>query len=99
MRFTQITIKDIARMLGISKSTVSRALTNNLDVHPETKRKIMELATQLNPAGTVKLPLTMITNRGVKVWPQGFPETFCTDHWRLRFKASPLTPGRKLVKI
>ena len=27
----------------------------------------------------------MITNRGVKVWPEGFPETFCTDHWRCRF--------------
>lgn len=31
--------------------------------------------------------LLLITNRGVKVWPEGFPETFCTDHWRLRFKA------------
>ena len=30
--------------------------------------------------------LTMITNRGVKVWPNGFDETFCTDHWRCRFK-------------
>ena len=28
----------------------------------------------------------MITNRGVKVWPEGFEETFCTDHWRCRFK-------------
>jgi isocitrate dehydrogenase len=31
--------------------------------------------------------LTMITNRGVKVWPHGFKETFCTDHWRCRFVA------------
>ena len=31
--------------------------------------------------------LEMITNRGVKVWPDGLPETFCTDHWRCRFKA------------
>ncbi len=31
--------------------------------------------------------LTMITNRGIKVWPEGFKETFCTDHWRCRFKA------------
>jgi isocitrate dehydrogenase len=30
--------------------------------------------------------LTMITNRGIKVWPNGFKETFCTDHWRCRFK-------------
>lgn len=31
------------------------------------------------------LKLKMITNRGVKVYPNGFPETFCTDHWRCRF--------------
>jgi len=29
--------------------------------------------------------LKMITNRGVKVYPQGLPETFATDHWRCRF--------------
>lgn len=30
------------------------------------------------------LELQMVTNRGVKVWPQGMSETFCTDHWRCR---------------
>jgi isocitrate dehydrogenase len=34
------------------------------------------------------LALVMITNRGVKVWPNGLPETFCTDHWRCRFMAA-----------
>ena len=34
-----------------------------------------------------ELPLVMITNRGVKVWPEGFEETFCTDHWRCRYQA------------
>jgi isocitrate dehydrogenase len=29
--------------------------------------------------------IQMITNRGVKVYPNGHPETFCTDHWRCRF--------------
>lgn len=28
--------------------------------------------------------LRMITNRGVKVFPDGMGETFCTDHWRCR---------------
>ncbi len=32
-----------------------------------------------------RLKLKMITNRGVKVYPGGFPETFKTDHWRCRF--------------
>lgn len=31
------------------------------------------------------LHLQMITNRGVKVFPDGFKETFWTDHWRCRF--------------
>ena len=47
-----------------------------------------DLGQRLQPASTDALQLTMITNRGVKVWPQGLPETFCTDHWRCRFMAS-----------
>ena len=43
------------------------------------------LGARLKQAGDDSLSLVMITNRGVKVWPEGFPETFCTDHWRCRF--------------
>ena len=32
--------------------------------------------------------LAMITNRGVKVYPQGLPQTLRTDHWRCRFPAA-----------
>ncbi len=32
------------------------------------------------------LELVIITNRGVKVFPDGNPLTFCTDHWRCRFQ-------------
>jgi isocitrate dehydrogenase len=46
------------------------------------------LADRLTTLATAALKLQMITNRGVKVWPHGFPETFCTDHWRCRFVAS-----------
>jgi isocitrate dehydrogenase len=31
------------------------------------------------------LKLEMMSNRGVKVWPGGHSETFCSDHWRCRF--------------
>ncbi len=47
-----------------------------------------ELGEKLNKTSTDKLTLKIITNRGIKVWPQGFKETFCTDHWRCRFHAS-----------
>lgn len=45
-----------------------------------------ELAAKLNGMVVPGVELTMITNRGIKVWPEGFSETFCTDHWRCRFK-------------
>lgn len=32
------------------------------------------------------IKLSVITNRGVKIWPDGFDETFCSDHWRCRFE-------------
>ena len=44
------------------------------------------LADMVRYLETEDLQLTMITNRGIKVWPKGFSETFCTDHWRCRFK-------------
>ncbi len=45
-----------------------------------------ELAKLLNNTFNDGIQLSMITNRGIKVWPDGFQETFCTDHWRCRFK-------------
>lgn len=45
-----------------------------------------ELAEKVKKVALENVELTMITNRGIKVWPEGFKETFCTDHWRCRFK-------------
>ena len=52
-----------------------------------------ELAKIIEQLNTDTASLSMITNRGIKVWPEGFEETFCTDHWRCRFKANtfPMT--------
>jgi isocitrate dehydrogenase len=44
-----------------------------------------QLAARLLQVNGGDLALSMVTNRGVKVWPGGVPETFCTDHWRCRF--------------
>lgn len=45
------------------------------------------IAAELQKLNSQGLELTMITNRGIKVWPDGFAETFCTDHWRCRYKS------------
>lgn len=47
-----------------------------------------ELADKMKSIESDGIKLSMITNRGIKVWPDGFKETFCTDHWRCRFKPS-----------
>ena len=47
-----------------------------------------ELAEKLKKMETENIKLIMITNRGIKVWPNGFKETFFTDHWRCRFEDS-----------
>lgn len=43
-----VTIKDIAKILNVSVSTVSRALRDTYDVNKETKEKILSLASELN---------------------------------------------------
>lgn len=45
-----------------------------------------DLAEKIQKLDSKEIKLSMITNRGIKVWPEGFSETFCTDHWRCRFK-------------
>jgi len=44
------------------------------------------LGNLLNKLETGGLKLSLINNRGVKVFPDGMKETFCTEHWRCRFK-------------
>jgi isocitrate dehydrogenase len=73
-------------------ATASPPATKTLDgvdvfVH-SADRDPARLAERLEAAASgAPLTLRMITNRGVKVWPDGLPETFCTDHWRCRFTA------------
>lgn len=62
------------RLVGVDVFVAWRDAERNPEVLAERLR---------SAAGEV--PLAMITNRGVKVWPEGLPETFCTDHWRCRF--------------
>ena len=45
-----------------------------------------DLGGKLSELSGEGLKLTMISNRGVKVWPEGHAETFCSDHWRCRFR-------------
>ncbi|GMW02705.1 MAG: hypothetical protein AMXMBFR84_38410 [Candidatus Hydrogenedentota bacterium] len=53
-----------------------------------TKGSPDELGAALSKCGTDALKLGAISNRGQKVWPDGAPETFISEHWRCRFEGA-----------
>ena len=60
-----------------------------------TRGSANDLGDALSRVNGDGVKLTMISNRGVKVWPGGHKETFCSDHWRCRFL--PQTDGGKVA--
>lgn len=85
---------------GYQRRPAARKAMVGVDVFVHEARTAPDLLAErlrrLRPPG---LSLQMITNRGVKVWPEGLPETFCTDHWRCRFVAAEAggTIGHDLI--
>ncbi len=45
-----------------------------------------EIASKLTAMGNDGAKLIVISNRGTKVWPNGNPDTFWSDHWSCRFE-------------
>jgi isocitrate dehydrogenase len=85
-----------------SAATAQERVLRGVDVFlywEDDGRNPNTLANGLSKANEGGLDLTMITNRGLKVWPKGAPETFCTDHWRCRFQVSDEAPGIDQQKI
>ena len=52
------------------------------------ERNPESLGRQLENIAGPEFRLSLITNRGVKVYPQGNHQTICADHWRCRFLLS-----------
>lgn len=79
------------RVVPPAKRPAAKKDLVGIDIFVHSRQTPDELAKDLRAATQEPFSLTMITNRGVKVWPNGLPETFCTDHWRCRFlaKSSP----------
>lgn len=77
------------------RKLASAKVLKGVDVFVDWKgTDVNELANQMQKLNS-DIRLTMITNRGVKIWPNGFEETFCTDHWRCRFEVSNGKPAEK----
>lgn len=77
MKSHSTTIKDIAKILGISVSTVSRALRDTYDVNPKTREKVLELASQMN----YKPNLNATGLSGKKTYNIGIILPFITNYY------------------
>jgi LacI family transcriptional regulator len=62
MRKASVTIKEIARLLEISKSTVSRALRDSSEISEETKKRVIDLAESLHYSPN-PIALSLLKNR------------------------------------
>jgi isocitrate dehydrogenase len=63
-----------------------------IDIYVEWPSKENDkLGALLQSANGKGLDLEMISNRGTKVWPNGAPETFCTDAYRCRWMSKGTT--------
>lgn len=69
----------------VKRAAPAHRETVGVDLFVHWRGDAEALASRLQHIEGGPLTLKMITNRGVKVWPEGLPETFCTDHWRCRF--------------
>lgn len=76
------------KAMGASPRKVAKKETLGVDVFVHYAGTTEELASKLQAIPSGNLKLAMISNRGLKVWPNGNPETFCTDHWRCRYMGS-----------
>jgi len=72
------------------ESAASNKETVGVDVYLDwTGGTADELGGIVSKLGGDGLKLSAIANRGVKVFPGGATETFCSDHWRCRFVSEP----------
>jgi len=62
--------------------------TVGVDVFIQSNETVEAIHSKIERLKGHDLQLTMIGNRGVKVWPNKMPETICLDSWRCRFMAA-----------
>jgi isocitrate dehydrogenase len=63
-----------------------------IDVFLYHRGRLEDFLAKISHINIGPLRLSMISNRGAKVWPEGQPETFCTEQWRCRFQSDDSRP-------
>src|SRR5689334_14588593 len=73
-----VTIKDVARLAGVSVATVSRALNASAAVHTDTRTRVLEVARSLrfSPNGAARSLSTQRTHALGVILPDLYGEFF-----------------------
>lgn len=81
------TTKPLFDMPKEEKRKSTQQATVGIDIFIQWLNDVENLQRKLAPLENDLFKLTMIGNRGVRVWPNTMPETHCGDTWRCRFMA------------
>ncbi len=80
---------------GTTLISVKRELVG-VDVYIYSHESVEQLSNKIK---ALSIPLTLITNRGVKVWPEHQPETFCVDQFRCRFESTHSITQKEILSL
>ncbi len=80
------------------KTKIDRKLVG-VDIFVYSKEKATEMEKKITGIKFEPFKLQMITNRGVRIWPEGHPETFCIEQWRCRFIAKDSAKPQEIVNL
>lgn len=70
---------------ALKQEPIADKKLKGVDIFIDWKGEVSDLHKQLASLEKSCLELTMIGNRGVRVWPEKAPETLCIDSWRCRY--------------
>jgi isocitrate dehydrogenase len=88
----------IVPILTEHKTKIDRKLVG-VDIFVYSKEKATEVEKKITGIKFEPFKLQMITNRGVRIWPEGHPETFCIEQWRCRFIAKDSAKPQEIVDL
>jgi isocitrate dehydrogenase len=79
------TPKNVFEMKDKVSKSAEKKVTVGIDIFVESQEEVEQVYRKLASAENQEFKLRMISNRGVRVWPEKLPETACGDVWRCRF--------------
>ncbi|MGE5196816.1 MAG: NADP-dependent isocitrate dehydrogenase [Anaerolineae bacterium] len=99
-----VSYKENKKLMSLNSSRPSSEMRSlkGVDIFIYSKESTELFQKKVTALNFSPLILNMISNRGVRIWPHGIPETFCIDQWRLRFlhkqKQQDATP-QEIIKL